>query len=101
MEKKKYERSKEWVRAQRIFYAIQVCCALVAFGLLFVDWRGVAVAVGVLGWNCYFYQSGCQDQVIDEYEQDGYPQLGLERMFQSWIWLAVCLSLVFFYVFRN
>ncbi len=96
MEKKKYERSQEQACAQRLFYKIQICCGLIAFLLLFVDWRYALAAAGVLAWNGCFYTSGCQSLVVDEYEQDGYPTYGLERMFRSWIWLVVCLALVYF-----
>ncbi len=99
VEKKKYERPEEQVRAERIFYKIQFCCGLIAFLLLFVDWRYALAAVGVLAWNGCFYKSGCQSLVVDEYEQDGYPTYGLGRMFRSWIWLTVCLVLVYFFVF--
>lgn len=101
MEKENYERPKEQVRAEQIFYLIQMYGTLFAFGLFFVDWRCAVVAIGVLVWNSCFYASGCRSHVIDEYEQDGYPQDGLKRVYQSWIGLAICLVLVYFIFLKD
>ncbi|MCM1322722.1 MAG: hypothetical protein NC218_00885 [Acetobacter sp.] len=76
-----------------IFWFVFAIAAL----LLLVHWKYSLCALGVLLWNDIFYENGCQEFVCDEWET-GYPTQGLYRMFQSWIWLAIILAIVLYFI---
>lgn len=83
--------------AKLIYKLIFWFVLVVAVLLLFVHWKYSLCAVGVLLWNDVFYEKGCQEWVVDEWET-GYPTQGLRRMFQSWIWLVIILAILLFFI---
>lgn len=94
-QQKRFERSDEQKRAERIYGWICRFIVIIGIALLFVHWKYFLCAAGFLLWTAYFYEKGCQEWVVDEYEQDGYPTQGLYRMFRSWIAFAVLAAAAF------
>ena len=68
-----------------IHQVIQWAIFVLTIILFFTNWRLGIISTAWFIWNAIAYESGCQSIVIDEYERDGYPELGLKRMFKSWI----------------
>ena len=72
-------------RSERIFYAIETAIVILAgivffvfpvqYGLLVVCW---------LVQNAVFYEKGKCEICVDEYEFDGYPDMGLKKMLNFW-----------------
>ncbi len=91
---KKIERSDKEKRAELIYNRIIMGLVVAGVVLFFVHWGYSLCVAGFLLWSAYFYERGCQEWVCDEYEQDGYPQQGLYRMYKSWIGFAVLLVVV-------
>lgn len=72
-------------RAKSIFYAIETGVAiLVVIVFSIFPWEYGLLATGWLIQNALFYNKGSYEICIDEYELDGYPNLGLEKMLNSW-----------------
>ncbi len=65
-------------------------------------WRYAAVTalslVIVLSLSETWYNKGRYDQVVDEYEQDGYPSMGWDKLQKNWKILAVVLAIIGFVI---
>ncbi|MBR1373093.1 hypothetical protein IJ556_01410 [bacterium] len=90
----KERRCKVVYRLTQIVVACAAICLYYIFGLKYA-----CLGLALYAWNMYWYYTGCQSQVIDEYEADGYPQDGLRFMFKSWPWFAV-LAVIFLYLIK-
>ena len=82
---------------------IKICSLLckiwivATFLLWFVWWLYGAVALAFGIWSRMWYERGKMSQVVDEWEQDGYPQDGLRYMVRSWILLLMLFAVWVFY----
>lgn len=98
---KKIERPEKEKRAERIYSRIIKGLVIADVALLLVNWVYSLCVAGFILWSAYFYERGCMEWVCDEYEQDGYPQQGLYRMFRSWVTFAVLLVVILVIIYRN
>ena len=90
---------QERKRYERIYNSVQWTIAVLTITAWFIHWYLGITGIVWLLWNCYTYESGCQDQVVDEYEQDGYPKDGLRKMFKSWILLAILIWIFLYLIY--
>lgn len=94
---KKIKLSSEHRRVERYYYAIQlatICWIVISGFFLPIVWSIIAAVWFVL--NAVSYHKGKYEICIDEYEYDGYPELGIEKMVKSWRWnIPVLLFLAY------
>ena len=84
----------------RIYNTVQWIILTLTIVLWSINWRLGIVSIAWLLWNFAAYETGCQEQVVDEYEHDGYPKDGLRRMFHSWKIFAVLGGLSLYVLFQ-
>ena len=84
----------------RIYQTIQWTILALTVILWCVNWRFGIIGIFWWLWNMDMYESGCQSQVVDEYEADGYPEDGLRRMFKSWIVFAIMASVALYFMYQ-
>lgn len=93
----KNELSAKHKRSERIFYAIQLataCIVAVLFYYLPTEY-GLAASLWLIH-NAFAYHRGKYEHCVDEYEHEGYPSFGLERMLDTWRWnIPILLIAVF------
>lgn len=95
MEKRRRSVTQE--SAEKNFKRIIKGLLALAVLLLFVHWAYSLCLAGFILWSASCYERGCMEAVCDEYEpEDGYPSLGLYRMFKRWkkfsaVWLVIVL----------
>ncbi|MBO5038815.1 MAG: hypothetical protein J6C85_05105 [Alphaproteobacteria bacterium] len=96
MKKIKFTPKKEQV--EKCFYTIQFAIAIIALiTLWFLPIKYCLIVVLLLLHNAFSYHKGKYEICIDEYEMDGYPIFGWEKMVKSWRWnipLLVILAVI-------
>ena len=94
------EYRQERKRYVRIYNTVQWTILVLTVIAWFINWRLGVMGIIWLLWNCGTYESGCQADVVDEYELDGYPQDGLRRMFKSWILFAILAGIALYFLYQ-
>lgn len=97
MKKTKFTPEEE--KAEKRFNAIQfVVAAIGLVTLLCLPIKYCLIVVLLLLHNAFSYHKGKYEICVDEYEIDGYPTLGLEKLVKSWRWNIPLLGILTFII---
>lgn len=95
MKKTKFTPEEE--KAVKRFNMIQfVVAAIGLVTLLCLPIKYCLIVVLLLLHNAFSYHKGKYEICVDEYEIDGYPTLGLEKLVKSWRWNIPLLGILTF-----
>ncbi|MBP3686835.1 MAG: hypothetical protein J6J35_00545 [Alphaproteobacteria bacterium] len=95
MKKTKFTPEEE--KAVKRFNMIQFVVAAIALvSLLCLPIKYCLIVVLLLLHNAFSYHKGKYEICVDEYEIDGYPTLGLEKLVKSWRWNIPLLGILTF-----